>query len=183
MPIQAHQHPALTVDIVLFALERGEVSVLLIQRGKPPYQGMWAFPGGFVNIGESLKESAFRELEEETGVRDVQLRQLRAFGDPNRDPRGHVVTVAYVAIAGSNELPPTEASSDAGRARWWAIGNLPPLAFDHSTILTYALQRLLTRLVCSSVDSVDRHAAPEDLSPADLRDVCRVVAESLEKDI
>lgn len=176
---QVHEHPAVTTDVVLFALGDGGLSVLLIQRGKPPFEGTWAFPGGFVNVGESLQEAASRELEEETGIREVQLRQLRSFGDPKRDPRGHVVTVAYVAVVASNALPRAEGGSDASRAQWWPIGNLPPLAFDHGKILTYGLQRLHSELACSSADHGWGHGVSEDLSFGDLRDACRAIAERL----
>src|SRR5262245_32378475 len=88
----------LTVDVVIFALLDGELQVLLIQRGIPPYQGRWALPGGFVLEGESLDAAARRELNEEAGVQDVYLEQLYSFGEPSRDPRGRVVTVAYFAL-------------------------------------------------------------------------------------
>lgn len=151
MSIQDYPHPALTADVVLLAPSDGDLQVLLIQRDKPPFRGAWALPGGFVKVGESPKEAARRELEEETGIRDIPLEQLRVFGDPGRDPRGHVVTVVYLGLLGLDWPPDqrprhVEAGSDAAEARWWPIDNLPALAFDHADILAYALQRLPANL-------------------------------------
>jgi 8-oxo-dGTP diphosphatase len=147
MSIQDYPHPALTADVVLLAVGHSELQVLLIQRDKPPFKGTWALPGGFVKVGESPEDAARRELEEETDIRGIQLEQLRVFGDPGRDPRGHVVTVVFLGLLdcdGSVGQRPreVEAGSDAAQARWWSIGNLPSLAFDHAEILAYALQHL-----------------------------------------
>ncbi|MGD8966275.1 MAG: NUDIX hydrolase [Anaerolineae bacterium] len=151
MSIQDYPHPALTADVVLLAAGEGSLQVLLVQRDKPPFREAWALPGGFVEVGESPEEAARRELEEETDVRDIQLEQLRVFGDPGRDPRGHVVTVVFLGLLGldrSADPQPhhVEAGSDAAQARWWPIASLPPLAFDHADILAYALQRLPAKL-------------------------------------
>src|SRR5688572_28717054 len=106
-----------TVDLVVFALRDAELHVLLIRRGLPPFAGSWALPGGFVRDGESLEEAARRELQEETGVRDVYLEQLYTFGDPERDPRGRIVTVAYYALL-TGDIAPLVAGTDAGDAQW-----------------------------------------------------------------
>jgi 8-oxo-dGTP diphosphatase len=142
MPIEDYPHPALTADVVLFAMRDGDLRVLLIQRQKPPFEGAWAFPGGFVNVGESLEEAALRELEEETGIRNIPVQQLHAFGDPGRDPRGHVVTVTYLALISADAALQAEAGDDAAQACWWPVRDLPPLAFDHAEILDYALKHL-----------------------------------------
>jgi len=105
-----------TVDLVIFALRDWELQVLLIRRGVPPFEGRWALPGGFVRQGESLEHAARRELEEETGVRDVYLEQLYTFGDADRDPRGRIVTVAYYALL-TGEAAPLKAGTDAGAWR------------------------------------------------------------------
>lgn len=146
MPIEDHPHPALTADVVLFTLRDGDLQVLLIQRRKPPFEGTWAFPGGFVHVDESLEEAARRELAEETGIQDVPLEQLRAFGDPGRDPRGHVVTVTYLAMMPGDAAAQIRAGDDAAQARWWPVGELPALAFDHADILDCALRRVRARL-------------------------------------
>ncbi|MCK5313520.1 MAG: NUDIX hydrolase, partial [Anaerolineales bacterium] len=93
-----YPRPALTVDVVAFTIRANSLSVLLIQRAGEPYQGSWALPGGFVNIDEELETAASRELEEETGVKGAYLEQLFTYGQPQRDPRGRVVTVAYITL-------------------------------------------------------------------------------------
>jgi 8-oxo-dGTP diphosphatase len=139
-----------TVDIVIFALRDWELQVLLIRRGIPPFQGRWALPGGFVLDDESLEAAARRELEEEAGVRDVYLEQLYTFGQPGRDPRGRVVTVAYYALL-TTEAAPLVAGTDAGAARWMPARKHPALAFDHEQILGYALERLTNKLEYTTV--------------------------------
>lgn len=180
MPIRDYNHPALTADVVLFALDGGELDVLLIRRGKPPFQGDWAFPGGFVDVGEAPRDAAARELEEETGIRDVRLEQLRAFGDPERDPRGHTVTVVYLTVVAKASVG-LEVGSDAEQARWWSIDDLPSLAFDHSQILTCALERLWSQLTRSPTDPDIYQTLPESLRLGDLRSVSNAIAEALER--
>ena len=139
-----------TVDIVIFTIQSEELKVLLVQRGIPPFQGHYAIPGGFVLPEESLDAAARRELQEETGVADVYLEQLYSFGDPARDPRGRIVTVAYFALV-SADRSPLVAGSDAADARWWLVNDLPPLAFDHRKILDYAVERLRNKLEYTTV--------------------------------
>lgn len=142
MPVTyEYPRPALTVDCVVFGLDAEDLKVLLIQRGIPPFQGKWALPGGFVRLEESLKEAARRELREETGMGRIFLEQLYTFGAPRRDPRERVVTVAYVALVNLGEHP-VSASTDARSAAWFAVSDLPSLAFDHDRILRAALERL-----------------------------------------
>jgi len=122
--------------------DQPEVRVLLVRRRYCPYEGCWAIPGGFVHMDESLDDAARRELEEETGLRDVYLEQLYTFGAPARDPRTRVISVAYYALLPGDVEEP-RGSDDAGEARWFAVTHLPPnLAFDHATILDTALRRL-----------------------------------------
>jgi len=139
-----YRYPAISVDVIIFTLRDNELQVLLVQRKNPPFEGRWAIPGGFVGAHESLEAAARRELEEETGVHDVYLEQLYTFGDPKRDPRGRVITVAYFALVPAPLA--VHAGSDASDARWWSVYQLPKLAFDHNTILKYALQRLRYKL-------------------------------------
>jgi 8-oxo-dGTP diphosphatase len=138
------------VDLVIFTVRDGVLQVLLIERGVPPFQGRWALPGGFIRQGESLEQAALRELREETGVRNVYLEQLYSFGEPNRDPRGRVVTVAYYALIAADRAP-LAPGSDASAARWWPVGDHPPLAFDHVGILDYAVERLRNKLEYTTV--------------------------------
>ena len=138
------------VDLVIFTIRDGELHALLIQRAAPPFEGRWALPGGFILHGESLEDAALRELGEETGVRNVYLEQLYSFGDPDRDPRGRVVSVAYYALVAADRAP-LSAGSDASDARWWPVAEHPALAFDHGRILEYALERLRNKLEYTTV--------------------------------
>ena len=140
----------MTVDIVIFTLREGSLQVLLVKRGVPPFEGQHAIPGGFLREGESLEEAALRELYEETGVRSVFLEQLYTFGDPNRDPRGRVITVAYYALVASDKLS-LVAGADAAEARLFLVNEPPPLAFDHKSILDYAVARLRNKLEYTTV--------------------------------
>lgn len=134
-------HPSVTADIVIFAMHENDLKALLVQRKDPPHKGSWAIPGGFVEIDEDIETGARRELEEETGVRDVFLEQLYTFGAPKRDPRERVITVAYYSLVNLAEHP-VRAGSDAVRAEWFPIRNLPKLAFDHQKIMDMAIERL-----------------------------------------
>jgi len=139
-----------TVDIVIFTLREGSLQVLLVKRGVPPFEGQYAIPGGFIRGDESLEEAALRELHEETGVRNVFLEQLYTFGDPKRDPRGRVITVAYYALIASDKLS-LVAGADAAEAQWFPASGVPTLAFDHKSILDYALERLGNTLEYTTV--------------------------------
>jgi 8-oxo-dGTP diphosphatase len=132
-----YPHPAVTVDCAVFGLADHDLNVLLIQRDLEPFQGAWALPGGFVRLDENLETAARRELEEETGVRDLFLEQLGAFGEPDRDPRERVITIAYVAIVNLFEHP-VAAATDARNAGWFAADELPDLAFDHRMLVEAA---------------------------------------------
>ncbi len=133
--------PALTVDCVVFGFDGRDLQILLIRRGIEPFLGAWALPGGFVRMDEDLEDAARRELAEETGLRDIFLEQLQTFGAPGRDPRGRVVSVAWYALVRPDRHP-ARGDTDASEASWFSTGDLPPLAFDHETILAAALQRL-----------------------------------------
>jgi 8-oxo-dGTP diphosphatase len=136
-----YARPALTVDCVVFGLDEGDLKVLLIERGLPPFEGQWALPGGFVNVDEDLETAARRELEEETGVSKVFLEQLYTFGQVDRDPRERVVSVAYYALVKLSDHR-IRAATDSRSAAWFAAADLPTLAFDHDPIVATALQRL-----------------------------------------
>jgi len=150
-PRERFDDQRITADIVIFTIRDDELQVLLVRRGIPPFERRWAIPGGFVLPNESLDEAARRELREETGVEDVFLEQLYTFGEPGRDPRGRVVTVAYYALVSPDRAPPL-AGSDAAEARWWPAARVPrPLAFDHDEILATALERLRGKLSYTAI--------------------------------
>ena len=137
--------PALSVDCVVFGLDDQDLKVLLIQRDLDPFAGKWALPGGFVHEEETLEDAARRELREETALNRVFLEQLYTFGDPRRDPRERVVTVAYYALVNIRDHR-VRASTDARNAAWFAVTDLPSLAFDHDLILETARERLRGKL-------------------------------------
>jgi 8-oxo-dGTP diphosphatase len=143
----SYEYPrgALTVDCVVFGLDDDELKVMLIQRGLPPFEGKWALPGGFVHVDESLDEAARRELEEETGLRDVFLEQLYTFGAVSRDQRERVVSVAYYALVKMSDHR-VLAATDARAAAWFSVHDVPSLAFDHADVLKLALERLRGKL-------------------------------------
>ncbi len=143
-----YPRPAVTVDVILFTFLHDCLQVLLVQRRRQPFRGCWALPGGFVDENEDLQDGARRELQEETGVSDIYLEQLYTFGESGRDPRGHVISVANLALLSADRARTLriQGRDDAADARWWDIYNLPSLAFDHDQILGYALQRLRWKL-------------------------------------
>ncbi len=140
-----YARPCVTVDCVVFGLDEDELRVLLIQRDNAPFEGKWALPGGFVNMDESLERAALRELEEETGAKNLFLEQLYTFGDVGRDPRDRVITVAYYALVKMVDQP-VKAATDARSALWFSMSELPELAFDHAKILAAAYNRLKAKV-------------------------------------
>ena len=145
-----YPHPAVTTDVVLFTIRADRLHLLLVQRGNPPFQGNWALPGGFLEIDEDLEACAERELAEETGVNGVYLEQLYTFGRPGRDPRERVISVTYYALAPAGRVSP-RAASDAAEVAWFAIDELPRLAFDHADIVRLAHRRLVAKLDYSTI--------------------------------
>lgn len=127
----AYPRPMLTADCIVM---RGD-EVLLVRRGREPYKGCWALPGGFMEMDETIERCAVRELQEETGIEvgQGQLRLVGVFSAPGRDPRGRTVTAAYAVEvpAGTEAI----AGDDAADVRWWPLVQLPPLAFDHAAII------------------------------------------------
>jgi 8-oxo-dGTP diphosphatase len=151
---------------------------LLVKRKNPPFAGRWAIPGGFVRLSESLEAAARRELEEETGVKDVYIEQLYTFGRPDRDPRTRVITVAYFALVPIDAIEhrPGEESSATD---WFSMEKLPELAFDHDEILDYALTRLRYKLEYSNVGF---HLLPDVFTLSELQQAYEMIlGEDLDK--
>jgi 8-oxo-dGTP diphosphatase len=139
-----HEVPWVTVDVVVVASLEGRFKVLLIQRKRQPFKGCWAIPGGFVEPNEPLEAAARRELWEETRAEPARLEQLHTFGDPGRDPRGWVISVAYLALLNDGEIQnwQLQAASDADDVGWFDLDDPPLLAFDHADILACARRAL-----------------------------------------
>ncbi|MFF8033468.1 MULTISPECIES: NUDIX domain-containing protein [unclassified Streptomyces] len=138
---------AVTVDLAVFTIRESVLHVLLVERGREPYAGRWALPGGFLRPEESAETAARRELGEETGLTDVSglhLEQLRTYSEPGRDPRMRVVSVAFAALL--PDAPEAHGGSDAARARWTPYDTAGPLAFDHDRILADARDRVGAKL-------------------------------------
>lgn len=136
-----YPRPMVTVDCVVFGLDADRLQVLLIRRKSPPFKDCWALPGGYVEIDESLEDAARRELTEETNLRDIFLEQLFTFGDPDRDPRGRTISVAYYALVSMRQHAPVGAD-DASDAVWKDATAARRLAFDHDKVMATALERL-----------------------------------------
>lgn len=192
VPAKKHTYkyplPACTVDMVVFTIRRSRLLVLLIQRADDPFQGHWALPGGFVEVGvghapagdqgESLNDAAARELQEETGLerdRDgVFLEQLYTFGDPGRDPRGRVISVAYYALISPEAYHRVTAGSDARKAEWFDAEDLPDaLAFDHAEILAVALDRVRGKIDYDP--RLARALLPDEFTAKEFRRVHEIV--------
>ncbi|MDX8055216.1 NUDIX domain-containing protein [Lentzea sp. BCCO 10_0798] len=135
---------AVTVDLVVLTVRADALCALLVRRGEAPFRGRWALPGGFVQVAESVDAAAARELVEETGVSGLFLEQLATYGEPRRDPRMRVVSVAYLALA--PDLPVPVAGSDAASAAWVPVSEVSSLAFDHSRILADGVERARAKL-------------------------------------
>lgn len=134
-----YPHLSVTTDCVIFSFDGTKLRVLLVQRGIEPYKGRWAMPGGFMQMNESADEGALRELHEETGLKAAYIKQFHTFSEPNRDPRERVITIAYYALVKMQEV---KGADDAADARWFALDEVPSLAFDHDRILRMALGKL-----------------------------------------
>ena len=126
--------PSITTDCIIVKGPSVQMEVLLIRRKHDPFMGKWALPGGFVEIDEDLMDGAIRELKEETGLAQIDLKQFGTYGKPGRDPRGRTISVVYYGFVQEGESSVT-AGDDAAEACWFDIKKLPPLAFDHGEII------------------------------------------------
>lgn len=137
----SYPRPMATVDMLLLRYNVTDVELLLVQRKHEPFEGMWALPGGFIEMNETLRESAQRELSEETSLKDVPLFSLLFSGDPGRDPRGRTITSLFGAVL-SPPFPQVLPGDDAGKAEWFSLKKLPELAFDHRDVIEKAVEEL-----------------------------------------
>lgn len=163
-----------TVDLVVLTIRGDALCVLLVRRAAPPFPGRWALPGGFVQPDEDLADAAVRELSEETGLTQTagHLEQLQSYGDPRRDPRGRIVTVAYLALV--PDLPAPQAGTDAADAAWHNVSTVgaDQLAFDHDRILADGVERARAKLEYTSLAAA---FCPPEFTIAQLRDVYEAV--------
>ena len=166
-----YPHPAVTADCVIFGFDGLNLKVLLIQRGIEPFKGRWAFPGGFMQMDETIEECARRELQEETGLVVNTVDQFHIFSDVNRDPRERVLTVAHYALV---RLADVEGGDDAARAQWFAQDEIPSLAFDHDRILRMALSTLKER-IC--FEPIGFELLPEVFTMTELQNLYEAIME------
>ncbi len=180
MELHAGQRTELivTVDVVIFALRDGDLQVLLVRRRRPPSEGMWSIPGGIIGLEEDLESAAMRTLEEETGLDQVFLEQLYTFGSPGRDSRGRVITVSYLAVVPASDIVPSVAEGSK-QVRWWSVYDMPPLAFDHNSIVRYARTRLRYKLEYTAVGF---ELLPDEFTLSELQSAYEIVlGEKLDK--
>jgi 8-oxo-dGTP diphosphatase len=184
---QAAERPLVSVDVVLFTLGgpvrqgRPGLQVLLARRARPPFAGCWALPGCFVDPTESLEVAAHRAIRHLTTARGIYLEQLYTFGEPDRDPRGRVITIGYYALVRADQvqLPTAPAGAEAECVAWFPADALPPLAFDHDYIIGYARWRLRNKIEYTDIAF---QVLPDRFSLTHLRQVYEaVLGETLDK--
>lgn len=178
-----YPRPAVTADVVLITYHEDQLQVLLVQRKHEPFAGSWALPGGFIEMDEDLRTAALRELEEETGVSATKswyVKQLHAYGAPDRDPRYRTISVAYLALASSEMLEKQviRAASDAEEVEWWNLTDLPELSFDHSQIVSDAA-RMLRREACNLAHVF--RLLPEEFTLTELQNVYEAISDEVVK--
>lgn len=151
MPNQPKEfpHPYVTVDVLVFCIKGNQLNTLLIRRSNPPFAGQFAIPGGFVNVAESIDGAASRVLSQKGRLKNVYLEQLYTFGAVDRDPRGRVVSVSYFALVPSDRVK--EINDPLHTIKWFPTKELPPLAFDHKSIISTAVERLKAKIGYSSI--------------------------------
>jgi 8-oxo-dGTP diphosphatase len=164
-------HPRVAVDAVLFTIAEGALKALLVKIKKGPFAERWAFPGGLVQVGESLDDAARRELYEKTGVQDLYLEQLYTFGDAQRDPTVHTVAVAYFALV-PDPGHPLQSGDKYADIGWFPVRQLSQLAYDHNAIAAYALQRLQAKL---GYTNIVYSLLPREFTLAEIQEIYEVI--------
>lgn len=145
-----YERPGVTVDLAIFTVNKNKLKVMLVKRAEAPFLDFWSMPGGFLKHDESLEDAAHRVLVEKTGVKNVYMEQLYTFGEPKRDPRARVITVAYFALIPWKHLNQPD-SKKVKDLTWYSVDQLPKLAFDHKEILKYAVKRLRAKAGYSNI--------------------------------
>jgi 8-oxo-dGTP diphosphatase len=160
------------VDIVIFTLRENELQVCLVRRDSPPYQGIWALPGGIIYRDETLDDAALRLLQTKTGVANVYLQQLYTFSKPERDPRRRVISVTYFALISADYLDEQLFADTPGTTAWHNVYKLPQLAFDHTDIIDYALTRLRNKIEYSAAAF---ELMPDEFTLRELQDAYMII--------
>jgi 8-oxo-dGTP diphosphatase len=167
---QSQAHAYLAVDVIVMTVAARELVALLVKVGEGPFAGRWAFPGGLVGLGESLEQAARRELNAQTGLRDLYLEQLGTFGDPDRDPRARVVSTAYFALVRGKGA--VRASGRYAGVGWFPMRRLPRLAYDHNEMARVALGRLRAKVEYSNIVY---SLLPPEFTLGDLQEVYEII--------
>jgi 8-oxo-dGTP diphosphatase len=162
---------SVAVDVAVFTVDEEELRTLLVQVKRGPFAGQWAFPGGLVPSGEALDDAATRELRAVTGVRDAYLEQLYTFGDPDRDPHAHVVSVSYIALL-ARPIEPLRNEQRYAALEWRSVDDLPRLAYGHQAVVAVALGRLRAKLAYSNIAF---GLLPEEFSLGELQRVYEII--------
>ncbi len=148
-PQKSFEHAVVAVDTVIFRVVDHKLEVLLLELNRSEFPGMWAAPGGLVTKSETLEEAATRHLSDRAGLKNIYLEQLSTFGDPDRDPTGWVVSVAYLALVTGEVTPKT--NDQYKSIAWYPVNKLPPLAYDHTEIIKIAVERLKAKITYTNI--------------------------------
>ena len=165
------EKPAVSVTVLIFTIDKGNLEILLVKRVREPFKEYWSIPGDLIYIDESLREAAMRVLQEKTGIKDVYLEQLYSFGEPNRDPRGRVITIAFFALLPRQSVDLAK-TPDALHLKWTPINSLPQLAFDHEKIIEVAFERIKNKL---SYSTIAQGLLPEKFRFSELQNIYEII--------
>lgn len=165
------EKPSVTVDVLFFTIIEKKLKILLIKRAAWPYKGFWALPGGFVSMKEDLDSAAAREIFQECGVKNLYLEQLYTFGEPKRDPRTRVITVAYYALAPFTEINKIQ-KEEVREAKYFAVEDLPKMAFDHKKIIKIGFERLKSKIGYSNIAFA---LLPKSFSLSEVQNIYQVI--------
>lgn len=166
-----YEQAGITVDLAVFTVHENKLKALLVKRAIRPFLSQWSLPGGFLRKDESIENAAQRILVEKTGVKNVYMEQLYTFGDPTRDPRSRVITVAYIALIPWEHLNQPDSENISGLA-WASVHSPPKLAFDHKEILNYAVKRLRAK---TSYSNIVYGLLPKSFRLSDLQNIYEII--------